>query len=118
MPLRFLCAAGLLAALAVPVRAETPRELTITFVDTRGGAATTIVTQVGESVLIDRGNPGARDPRRVEKAMKELGLTAIDHLICTHWHSDHYGGVGRLAELVPVRRFYHHGIPASLEEDK
>jgi competence protein ComEC len=116
---RVLLAAALLTALAAPGQADPPpRELTITFVDTEGGAATLIVTPAGESILIDCGNPGRRDAERIHDAMKRLGLAALDHLIVTHWHLDHYGGAGRLSELVAVRRFYHHGIPDSLPEDK
>jgi beta-lactamase superfamily II metal-dependent hydrolase len=95
-----------------------PRGLDIWFIDTEGGAATLIVTPKGESVLIDCGNPGARDAERIRKvAVETAGLTTIDHLAITHWHSDHYGGASRLAELIPIRNFYDRGIPETLEED-
>jgi beta-lactamase superfamily II metal-dependent hydrolase len=108
--------AGLLAA---PVRADQPRRgLEIYFIDTEGGAATLIVTPAGESVLIDCGNPGSRDAERIHKtATEQAGLQAIDHLVITHWHTDHYGSVARLAQLLPIRHFYDHGIPDTLEED-
>ena len=96
---------------------EAPRELSITFIDTDGGAATLIVTPAGESVLIDCGNPGKRDAERVHKAAKALGLKAIDHLIITHWHSDHYGGAEHLAKLIPILAFYDRGIPEKLADD-
>src|SRR5262249_32901091 len=70
----------------------------------------------GESILIDCGNPGNRDADRIHAAVQAAGLKAIDHLIITHWHTDHYGGVARLAELIPIRHFYDHGIPDSLVE--
>jgi competence protein ComEC len=97
---------------------EKPRGLDIYFVDTVGGAATLIVTPAGESVLIDCGNPGSRDAERIHRtAIEQAGLKAIDHLIITHWHSDHYGGVHRLAQLMPIRHYYDRGIPAELAED-
>src|SRR5262245_43261926 len=92
--------------------------LDIHFIDTEGGAATLIVTPAGESVLIDCGNPGSRDAERIHQTATQAGLKAIDHLIITHWHADHYGGVKRLAELLPIRNFYDHGILESLDEDK
>jgi competence protein ComEC len=98
-------------------RADEPRRLSITFVDVEGGGGTLIVTPAGESVLIDCGNPGARDAERVHKAAQAAGLQAIDHLVITHWHADHYGGVNRLAQLLPIRNFYDHGIPEKLAED-
>jgi beta-lactamase superfamily II metal-dependent hydrolase len=108
--------AGLLAA---PARADQPRRgLEIYFIDTEGGAATLVVTPAGESVLIDCGNPGPRDAERIHKtATEQAGLQAIDRLVITHWHTDHYGGVARLSQLLPIRQFYDHGIPDSLEED-
>jgi competence protein ComEC len=111
----------LLAALFLLVPAPlvaAPRGLDIAFIDTEGGAATLIVTPAGESVLIDCGNPGGRDAERIHKSAQALGLKQIDHLVITHWHSDHYGGVARLTALIPVKNFYDHGIPDTLAEDK
>jgi beta-lactamase superfamily II metal-dependent hydrolase len=95
-----------------------PRGLDFYWVDTEGGAATFIVTPAGESVLIDCGNPGGRDAERIHKAAQKLGLKQIDHMIITHWHSDHYGGIARLTNLIPIANYYDHGIPEMLAEDK
>jgi len=35
--------------------------------------------------------------------MKAAGVQRIDHLITTHWHGDHFGGMAELASRVPVR---------------
>jgi competence protein ComEC len=96
------------------------RALDIYYVDVEGGAATLIVTPAGESILVDAGWPGfdGRDAKRIEQAMKTAGITAIDHLIMTHYHTDHYGGIPELAKRVKVNRFYDHGPMSSLEEDK
>ncbi len=111
-----LCLALLL--LAAPAFAADPkRGLDVYFIDTEGGAATLIVTPARESVLIDCGNPGRRDAERIHQAAKKAGLDAIDHLIITHWHLDHYGSVADLVKLIPARRFYDRGIPASLADD-
>lgn len=119
--LRFRCllAVGLFALMPIASRGdETNRGLDIFFIDVEGGAATLIVTPTGESILIDCGNPGTRDPERIHQAAIQFGgLKAIDHLVITHWHTDHYGGVERLAKLIPIRRFYDHGIPETLGED-
>ena len=96
------------------------RALEIFYVDVEGGAATLIVTPAGESILVDTGWPGfdGRDATRIEKAMKAAGITAIDHLITTHYHTDHYGGIPELAKRVKVNHFYDHGSMTSLAEDK
>jgi competence protein ComEC len=96
------------------------RTLDIYYVDVEGGAATLVVTPAGESILVDAGWPGfeGRDAKRIQRAMQQAGIKAIDHLIATHYHVDHYGGVPELARLVPVKRFYDHGPMPSLAEDK
>src|SRR5262249_51578478 len=118
MPMRLPLSLALLLAPTVLPAAEPARGLDIAFVDTEGGAATLIVTPAGESVLIDCGNPGGRDAERIHKAAQKLGLKRIDHLVITHWHSDHYGGIARLTNLIPVMNYYDHGIPDMLAEDK
>lgn len=99
-------------------RADQPRGLDAYFIDAEGGAATLLVTPAGESILIDCGNPGKRDADRIHQVARDLaGLKAIDHLIITHWHVDHYGGLERLAQLIPIHHYYDHGIPEMLKED-
>lgn len=87
-------------------------QLDIYWVDVEGGASTLIVTPAGESVLIDSGNPGARDASRIhEVATKMAGLKQIDYLITTHFHLDHFGGAAQLAQLMPIKVVYDRGIP-------
>lgn len=82
---------------------KTANGLDIYWIDVEGGAATLIVTPAGESVLIDSGNPGHRDPDRiVQVASRHAGLKQIDHLITTHYHRDHFGGAAVLSELIPI----------------
>lgn len=95
------------------------RALDIYFIDVEGGAATLIVTPAGESVLMDAGWDGfdGRDARRIQQAMRQAGVNAIDHLLTSHYHRDHYGAVPELSRLVTIRRFYDHGPMAALDED-
>jgi competence protein ComEC len=68
------------------------------------------VTPAGETVLIDTGNPGRRDPDRIVKAVTEAaGMKQIDHLIITHYHGDHFGGALTLVEQLPVLNLYDNG---------
>ena len=70
------------------------------------------VTPSGESVLIDSGNGGTaavRDAERILGAAKDAGLTQIDHLITTHYHGDHIGGLAELAARLPIKEFIDHG---------
>src|SRR6266446_6600291 len=106
----------LIAASIIPLRlvAQTPapKTLDIYVIDVEGGNATLFVTPSGESLLIDTGNIGAAAPRdagRIIAAMKDAGLQQIDHLIITHWHGDHFGGLAELASHVPIKEFIDHG---------
>ncbi len=94
--------------------------LDLYYIDVEGGAATMLVTPAGESILVDAGWPGfdGRDAKRVETAMKAAGITEIDHMIMTHYHVDHFGGIPELARRVKVNYFYDHGAMTSLDEDK
>jgi competence protein ComEC len=120
-PAAFAALAGFLAATA-GLAAPPPKGLDIYWIDVEGGAATLIVTPAGESVLVDTGWPGTRDPDRIQQAMRESGVSRIDHLVTTHWHGDHVSGLAMLAERLPVGRFYDHGfaknapdVPAELK---
>jgi competence protein ComEC len=95
-----------------------PKTLDIYFIDVEGGAATLIVTPLGESLLIDTGFPGERDPARIAHVARDIaGLTQIDHCIITHWHRDHVGGIPELSKLIPVKHYYDHGLPTTIAAD-
>jgi glyoxylase-like metal-dependent hydrolase (beta-lactamase superfamily II) len=110
-------------AVAIPAGQTRPKGLDIYVVDVEGGNATLFVSPSGGSVLIDSGNPGpaaARDADRIMAAVRDAGLTQIDHLITTHWHGDHFGGMAELASRVPIRDFIDHGAnvqPAQAADD-
>ena len=86
------------------------KRLDVYWIDVEGGAATLLVTPAGETILIDTGNPGRRDPDRIVKTLTEVaGMKEINHLIVTHYHGDHYGGALTLQELLPIRNLYDNG---------
>ncbi len=93
--------------------AQTRNTLDVYVVDVEGGNATLFVAPSGQSLLIDTGNYGpeasVRDAERIMAAAKDAHLTQIDHLIITHWHGDHFGGVAELAKRIPIREFIDHG---------
>jgi beta-lactamase superfamily II metal-dependent hydrolase len=91
--------------------------LIVRLIDVEGGGGTLIITPARESILIDCGNPGARDAGRIAKAIRNEGLNKLDHLVITHWHVDHYGGAETLAGLIPITHFWDRGIPERLAED-
>ncbi|MEZ5363001.1 MAG: MBL fold metallo-hydrolase [Bryobacterales bacterium] len=90
----------------------------IYFIDVEGGSSTLIVTQAGESVLMDAGFAGFnnRDADRIEHVIREeAGLTKIDYFLTSHFHGDHVGGLAELAKRIPIGKFVDHGD--SVEKD-
>lgn len=87
--------------------------LDVYWIDSEGGGSTLIVTPANESVLIDTGNPGGRDAGRIVKAAKAAGLTAIDHVLITHFHVDHFGGAAEVAQQIPFGTIHQRAIPES-----
>jgi competence protein ComEC len=86
--------------------------LLIYAIDVEGGQATLLVSPAGGSILVDTGWPGnnGRDAERIQQAMKDAGVTRIDKVLITHFHTDHVGGVPELVKRVKVGEFLDHGV--------
>jgi competence protein ComEC len=86
-------------------------QLRIYSIDVEGGQSTLLVAPSGASLLVDTGWPASdgRDADRVQAAMRDAGITKIDHLLVTHYHTDHVGGVPELVKRVPIGEFLDHG---------
>ena len=111
-PRNFTLVICLLIGIATSLPAQTRKTLDIYVIDVEGGNSTLFVTPQGESLLIDTGNAGAaavRDAERIVAAAKDAKLQQIDHLITTHWHGDHFGGMAELAKRMPIREYIDHG---------
>src|SRR5215469_13187996 len=110
---QFLVAA-LLSLLAMTITgadgtkaAPAPGKLQIYWIDVEGGASTLFVSPTGESLLFDTGygGNGDRDAKRIYAAAQHAGLKKIDHLIISHWHAYHEGGLEALSHLIPISHF-------------
>jgi glyoxylase-like metal-dependent hydrolase (beta-lactamase superfamily II) len=75
-------------------------------VRTRGSRAHILVDDEAVTI-VDTGNPGMG--RVLLQAIKELGRTADDvrHIVITHSHIDHVGGLPELQRHVPARTVVH-----------
>ena len=112
---------GLALGLAAPAaRAQPDDTLAIYVIDVEGGEATLFVAPSGESMLVDTGWPGfgGRDADRIAAAAADAGVTQIDYLIVTHFHTDHKGGAAQLAERLPIRTFVDHGTTVDQGEQR
>jgi competence protein ComEC len=109
-----------LAFAAALLPAQTRRTLDIYWIDVEGGAATLIIAPSGESLLVDTGFPGNddRDAKRINATAVAAGLTRIDHLVITHFHGDHVGGLAALSKMIPIRKIYDHGESIEKSQEK
>ena len=81
--LRRLCLLAILAAfVAFTAQAQSKGHLLIYSIDVEGGQSTLLVSPSGASLLVDTGWPdnNFRDTDRIQAAMKDAGITKIDHV--------------------------------------
>ena len=109
VPMSLLCLAVTVPSPVAQSRAG--ETLDIYVIDVEGGEATLFVAPSGESLLVDTGWPGfdGRDADRIVSVANKAGVTQIDHLIVTHFHTDHMGGAKQLADRLPILHFIDHG---------
>ncbi len=112
-----LLAASLSAPAQPAIANHANGKLKIYFVDVEGGQSTLFVAPNGQSLLIDTGWPGneGRDADRILAVAKNAGITRIDYLLLTHYHTDHVGGVPQLVARIPVGTFIDHGPNRELD---
>src|SRR5260370_31706552 len=93
-------------------QSRTANAFDIYVIGVEGGNAVLFGAASGESVLVDTGNGGdgaVRDAARIMAAVRDAGVQSIDHLIITHYHGDHIGGLSELATHIPIKEFIDHG---------
>ena len=107
-----VAAAVVVALTGSPSSLQSAGTLDIYWIDVEGGASTLIVTPGGQSVLMDTGFDGFndRDASRIAQVVKEeAGLKRLDHVLISHFHADHVGGLAALSQRVEIGSFIDHG---------
>lgn len=83
-------------------RPKLRRDLNVFFIDVGQGDAQYIELPNGKNVLIDGGPSNGK----VLEFLLKRGVKKIDHLVLTHPHADHYGGLAEVFEKLQVDNFY------------
>lgn len=92
----------LCAALLMSTWPSLHARLTVTALDVGQGSSTLFFSR-GRAVLVDCGGNSAEDPGDLAAdALQSLGLSHLDVLVLTHFHTDHACGVPELLARVDV----------------
>ena len=75
--------------------------------DVGQGDALLLLGEGGETVLIDGGGSGLR----VRDGLARFGIRAIDLLVVSHAHHDHYGGLDEVIGAVPIGAMWYAPFP-------
>ena len=99
-------AVGRLSDVATAARGEAgwPGQTEVRVLDVGEGSATLIRTADRHAVLVDAGPSGAG----LEAQLRGLGVRALDLVLVTHPHADHYGGLAELSSAVSVSAIADH----------
>jgi len=93
------------------------KPVTVSFIDVGQGDACLVQAGKGGAVLIDGGDEGAG--LTLSSYLAKQNVRALDAVILSHLHSDHYTGVKELIEDgFPIRMLYLSGIPFPEEEEE
>jgi len=105
-------------------KSESPRGvLRVTFVDVGQGDAALLDMPDGSLLMVDAGGAprGGPDPgaRALVPLLRARRRTAIDALVITHPHPDHYGGARAVLDAIAVRELWDggQGVAESPEGD-
>ena len=74
-----------------------PQRVTIHHLDVAQGDATLIRTSNGKAILIDAGDTGKGEDV-ILPYLHNLGITSLDYLIASHYHSDHIGAIDEIVQ--------------------
>lgn len=96
------CALCLCAAIVFHAAGRTSGQLTVSALDVGQGLSVAFYAQ-GKAALVDCGGTGSEDPGdTAADYFQSLGLTRIDTVVLTHYHTDHACGVPQLLERLEV----------------
>ena len=76
-------------------------KLQIHFMDVGQGDGAVLISPQGAVVLFDGGN--AKDCGKPTSYISQLGITAIDYAVLSHYHADHFGCATEIFSQAPIK---------------
>nr|MEE4266443.1 MBL fold metallo-hydrolase [Candidatus Krumholzibacteria bacterium] len=98
----------LLLVVLLPTVVLAAGTLTIACLDVGQGDATLIISPSGQTLLFDGGKSGRGDSV-ILPYLNAQGITYLDYMVASHYHSDHIGGLDEVIAQVPVGVAYDRG---------
>ena len=99
------------SAVASPL-AGAPDRPAFVALDVGQGDALLLLGDGGETVLVDGGSHGAK----VREGLERFGIRAIDLLVVSHAHHDHYGGLIEVVGALPIGQVWYAPFPGQSDE--
>ena len=81
----------------------------------RSGEAIFIHLPNGETMLVDAGETFTAE--HLVDVLKRMHISRIDHLVASHYHSDHIGGMTRILDEFDVDTLYKPGFDVKIDKD-
>lgn len=78
--------------------------VSVYYLDVGQGDSSLIRLPSGENILIDAGL--SENDEALTDRLKQLGVKKVDHLIATHPHADHIGGMAQVINDLEIGKFY------------
>ncbi|CDM68468.1 Metallo-beta-lactamase family protein [Clostridium bornimense] len=88
-------------------------ELSVTFFNVES-ADSILIKAPDTTILIDGGDEDTK--KSLVYSLKKRGVNSIDHLILTHPHKDHFGGLDAIVTNFKIHNFYTSTIDSENEE--
>ncbi len=92
----------------VPAASLATGTMSIACLDVGQGDATVIISPSGQTLLFDGGKSG-RGSSVILPYLNAQGITYLDYMVASHYHSDHIGGLDEVIAQVPVGVAYDRG---------
>ncbi len=98
-----LSASLLLTLIGQSLFGQANGKLQIHFMDVGQGDGAVLISPQGQVVLFDGGN--AKDCGKPTQYLAQLGIEAIDFMVLSHYHADHFGCETEILTQSPLKNF-------------